>query len=192
MPRKYGYIPAASWEQYDLGNAYTANRRDLESAVRRAAKTANQRLRRLEAAGMTTNMYKSAMRNLDGRKRYTERPGKLTMAQLRHEYAILRDFLSAKTSLVQGQREADLKRYDKARSLGFEGSYEEFYNLVEKLFTEEVESLFSSNTIYKSIRTGTTDVLLKAVERHKKSKAKNRRSRALLDYLKAVRKKGGK
>ena len=137
----------ATWANYDVGSPMTAATEDLRSAVRRAAKAANQRLVRLERAGFTGQAYKMAMKDLHGRRRYYENAAKLTTAQLRHEYAILRDFISAKTSTVQGANATNRKRYQTALDRGFDGTEEEFYDLIDLYFGKEAEELYSSDII---------------------------------------------
>lgn len=177
------YIPVASWSQYDIGDPRNVSRGTLEEAVRRAAKTANSRLLRLERKGRTKGAYAMAMQNLGDRKRFKENPKSLTIQQLRREYVSLRDFISAKTSTIQGQNAADELRYAKAVRAGYQGTMDEFIRDIEKVFTESFESLFSSNVIYQAITGGTVDVLSKVVERNKKTTTD--RGRILLQYLKS-------
>lgn len=177
-----GYIPAKSWADYDIGNPGKASRESLVNAVRKAAKAANQRLLRFEKAGLTKGMYKSAQADLAGRRRYKERPEKLSLSQLRHEYTLLRSFLSAKTSTIQGRRDTILKRYATAVSKGYTGSLEEFEFAIEKYFSKNVEELYDSNVIYTSIVKGLTNIIDRVVseqEGHKPNKGA-----ALIAYLK--------
>lgn len=177
------YIPVVSWSQYDIGDPRNVSRETLEKAVRRAAKTANSRLLRLERKGLTKGAYAMAMQNLGDRKRFKENPKSLTIQQLRREYVSLRDFISAKTSTIQGQNAADELRYAKAVKAGYQGTMDEFIRDIEKVFTESFESLFSSNVIYQAITGGTVDVLSKVVERNKETTTD--RGRILLRYLKS-------
>lgn len=177
-----GYIPAKSWADYDRGDPNKLSRDQLIDVVRRGAKAANQRLLRFEKAGHTKGMYKSAMRNLAGRHRYQERPEKLSLSQLRHEYIILRSFLSAKTSTIQGRRDTILKRYAKAVGRGYTGSLEEFEFAVEKYFSKKVEELYDSNVIYTSIVKGMTNIIDRVVS-EQEGKTPNKGA-ALIAYLK--------
>lgn len=190
MARRQDPLWVASWKNYDIGSPSTAGVEELRSAVRRAAKTANQRLLRLERAGFTKTAYKMAMRDLNGRRRYYERTGKLSQAELRHEYALLRDFISAKTSTVQGQNQVNYKRYLKAVGKGFEGTEDEFYELIDKYFAEEVEALYDSNVIYESIIKGYTDIIDRVVAEQQTGIKKNR-GRALITYLREKRRREG-
>lgn len=174
-----------TWADYDIGDPSEASYEELKTVVRKAAKTANQRLLRLERAGFTKGVYKSAMADLGnmrekdgkptgGRRRFAESPQKLTLNQLRHEYRALRSFLSAKSSTIQGRNEIDDKRYQAAVANGYNGTFEDFYADVDKYFTAENEKLYSSRIIYESITAGDTDLMDEIIEESKtvkKSKA---------------------
>lgn len=179
------YIPVVGWSQYDIGDPRNVSRETLEKAVRGAAKTANSRLLRLERKGRTKGAYARAMQNLGDRKRFKENPKSLTIQQLRREYVSLRDFISAKTSTIQGQNVADELRYAKAVRAGYQGTMDEFIRDIEKAFTESFESLFSSNVIYQAITGGTLNLLENVVERNRA--APKDRGRILLEYLKERR-----
>lgn len=184
-----GYIKEKAWAEYGLTEREYQDTRKLRAAVRKAAKAANQRMLRLERAGKTAGVYKLAQRNLDrlGRKRFKERPDKMTVNQLRHEYAILRDFLSAQTSTVQGSKQADDKRYEAAKKRGFTGSEAEWNQAVLKYFTGKVEELFSSDIIYRAITTGEIDVIDDVIRASPKTQGE-----ALMKYLKGRHQKRAK
>lgn len=180
MPRQK--LAVKTWADYDIGDPSRADQQELSVAVRRAAKAANQRLLRFERAGHTKGMYANAMYDLVNRKRFQERTDKMTLNALRHEYKILRSFLSAKTSTVQGRQDTIDKRYKTAQDHGFSGSLEDFEFAVTKYFADNVESLFSSDIIYQAITGGKTDIIDAAVEQFGADESK--RGSALLYYLK--------
>lgn len=180
-------IKEKQWSDYDIGDPTAARQEELAAAVRRAAKAANQRLLRLERAGLTTGMYAQAMYDLVDRRRYRENVKKLSLNQLRHEYKILRNFLSAKTSTIQGRRDTIMKRYSTAQEKGFSGTLEEFEFAVTKYFADAVESLFSSNVIYSSITSGETNIIDEAVQKYSED-GKDNRGAATLYYLKRKKK----
>lgn len=180
MPRQK--LAVKTWADYDIGDPSRADHQELSVAVRRAAKAANQRLLRFERAGLTKGMYANAMYDLVNRKRFQERTEKMTLNALRHEYKILRSFLSAKTSTLQGRQDTIDKRYRKAQEKGYQGTLEDFEYDVTKYFTENVENLYSSNVIYESIMEGTTKIIDEAVKRFSSDESK--RGSALLYYLK--------
>lgn len=178
-----GYIPAKSWKDYDIGDPGKSSREQLIGAVRKAAKAANQRLLRFERAGIQKGMYQNAMIDLSGRRRYKERPEKLSLTQLRHEYTILRNFLSAKTSTIQGRRDTILKRYATAVGKGYDGDLSDFEVDIERFFAKEAETLFSSDVIYTAIVQGHTDVLSRIVQEQSILSQKDK-GKALIAYLK--------
>lgn len=180
MPRQK--LATKTWADYDIGDPSQADQQELSIAVRRAAKAANQRLLRLERSGHTKGIYENAMYDLVNRRRFKERTEKLTLNALRHEYKILRSFLSAKTSTVQGRKDTIDKRYKTAQDHGFSGSLEDFEFSVTKYFADNIESLFSSDTIYQAITGGKTDILDAAAEQFGANESK--RGSALLYYLK--------
>lgn len=177
MGRKNNKLAVRSWTSYEYkghgGDIRYASRSELENIVRKAAKAANQRLVRLERAGETGGVYKMAMHDLSvkKRRRYKERTQGLSMTALRNEYGILRDFLSAKTSTVQGLRDTRDKRYQTAKARGFQGSAADWDKLVRKYFTKENERLFSSDVVYSALtsrETGGLDDIIKMDERLRK------------------------
>lgn len=182
MTRQQFYV--ANWANYDIGDPKTVPRADLEAVVRKAAKAANQRLLRLERAGATTGVYMSAMQDLGlDRRRFKERPHKLSIAELRHEYASLRSFLSAQTSTLQGRRKRLGKIYDTLVARGYKSSYDNAMFDLEKAFTEHIEQYFDSKTIYDAVVKGNIDLLETLVNKQDEIRAAPDRGRALLDYM---------
>lgn len=182
MARQEFYV--ASWVNYDVGDPKTVPRADLEAAVRKAAKAANQRLLRLERAGATTGVYMSAMQDLGlDRRRFKERPQKLSIAELRHEYASLRSFLSAQTSTLQGRRKRLGKIYDTLVERGYKGSYDNAMYDLEKAFTEHIEQYFDSKTVYDAVVKGNIDLLEMLANKQDEIRAAPDKGRALLDYM---------
>lgn len=139
-------------QTYQLPELDGLSTEDLRSVVRRAAKVANQRLRELEKREYTRGVYRTAQADLgDSRRRYKENVKSMNLNQLRHEYKILRSFLSAKTSTLSGRSDVEKKRFETAQERGFSGTADEFADLVEKFFTAENERLFSSDIIYSTL-----------------------------------------
>ena len=193
--QSYNQFVVNPWESYDVGSAYSVSRETLERTVARAAKAANSRLRRLERKGESGNAYGRAMRNLDGRKRFYEYTRNKTLGELRTEYGYLRDFLSSKSSTIQGLQSINYSRYRTAVDNGFTGTKDEFDTIISQVFSEYSEQLFSSDVLYKSVTSGYSDVILKVVERYKsmidlQNKERNMklRGKALRDYLRKRRK----
>lgn len=182
-----GRLAEKTWADYDMGDVNALSKVQLEKAVRRAAKAANQRLLRLERAGKNTSgAYKMAMSHLEGRRRFFERTDKRSLAELRKEYTSLRSFISAKTSTIQGIKEAGDKRYQTAVERGYQGTFEEWERDVRKYFAEHVEALLSSDVIYSSITGNRVDVIddvLATSRSYRKHDKDYIQGRALLDYM---------
>lgn len=173
-----------TWADYAVRDFKRATRVDLQAAVRKAAKAANQRLLRLERADRTTGAYKIAQKYFKntGRNRYRERVDKLTYNELQKEYKALRSFISAKSSTVQGAKEIAYKRYMTAVSKGYGGTFSQFELDVRKAFTKITEGLFSSDVIYKALTGGNLDILEETVKQFEDSS--KLRGQALLTYMK--------
>lgn len=182
-------IKEKSWEDYEYRGAYMlASAEDLRRVVRRAAKAANQRLLRRERAGRTKGVYSGTMAELGrlGRRRFIEsnkRLDEMSINELRHEYVMLRNWLSAKTSTLQGLRSADDKRYQTALERGFTGTLDEWNQIAETFFTAEREKFFDSNAIYMQVTAGNADIVQKIIERNQKKSEETIDKGALLVRL---------
>lgn len=184
-------IKEKSWEDYEYRGYFEhANRSDLIPVVRKAAKAANQRLLRMERAGMTNGVYARISGQLAqlGRRRFAESAGRLknmSLQDLRHEYVLLRDWLSAKTSTVQGKKNVDIKRYNTAKMRGFTGTLDDWIEASKTYFTEQYEALLSSDVLYTSIITGDIDIVQNIIDENEKRKnSQPDRGAALLRYVK--------
>lgn len=191
-------IREKTWQDYEYQGAYMlASAEDLRRVVRRAAKAANQRLLRRERAGRTKGAYAGTMVALGrlGRRRFAEsksRLDKMSINELRHEYVILRNWLSAKTSTVQGLKASDDKRYQTAKERGFTGTLEEWNDIVSRFFTKEMESYFSSDIIYQMATQGNVDLVDRILQDTKESKQPPDKGRLLIDLVTAaIRRHGG-
>lgn len=173
-----------TWADYDIRDFKRATRAELQAAVRKAAKAANQRLLRLERHDKMTGAYMLAQRYFKntGRRRYKERPEKLTYNELQKEYKALRSFISAKSSTIQGATDISYKRYETAVSKGYKGTFEQFELDIRKAFAKANESLFSSDVIYKAITSGNLDILEETAKEFENSS--ELRGQALLMYMK--------
>lgn len=180
------------WADYALSNFSRATRTELQTAVRKAAKAANQRLLRLERADRTTGAYKIAQKFFKdtGRRRYKERPEKLTYNELQKEYKALRSFISAKSSTVQGALEISCKRYQTAVSKGYGGTFDQFELDVRKAFAKLNESLFSSDVIYEALTGGNLDILDETAKQFQDSN--KMQGQALLLYMKRKKVREGR
>lgn len=182
-----------SWiEHYEYKGALSiANAEDLRPIVRKAAKAANQRLVRLERAGLTKGVYAMATSRLElgGKgKRFKEQTKNLNLQQLRSEYAQLRDFLTAKSSTVAGQKNINRNRYNTAKAAGLSPdiSQDEFNDIVSKIFTEKTEALYSSEIIYEALMTDDQDIINEVLEAAKDGRRIEEKvqGKKLIEYLK--------
>ena len=109
----------------------------------------------------------------------------MSLQELRHEYALLRDWLSAKTSTVQGKKNADIARYNTAKTRGFTGTLDDWIEASKTYFTEQNEALFSSDVLYTAIITSDIDIVQNIIDENEKRKASQPdRGAALLSYVK--------
>lgn len=183
-----------SWERYEYkGYLSIATAEDLRPVVRRAAKVANQRLLRLERIKYKGGAYAIAQKRLaqSGRTRFKERTGKMNIAELRTEYARLRDFLAAKSSTIGGKHAIDDKRFQTAVARGFTGTTEEFADLSNRLWTENVEALYSSDVIYDVLLSKDEDEINYIIEKANSVEYKDEKTKGktLLEHLRRKRKK---
>lgn len=166
------------WEAYAPKgpNVMNYSREELEQTVRRASGAANRRLKRLEEAGETKGMYKRALGMLEtqGRTKFSGAVKNMTRNELVAEYLRLRDFLSAKTSTIQGIKSWKHNIYLALKERDFEGTEEELSDLFDKFMTKEMEDALGSNPIFVMLRTEKGRSLLDrakdAIDRAKEAK----------------------
>ena len=145
------------WEAYAPKgpNATSYTREELEQIVRRASGAANRRLKRLEETGETKGIYKRALGMLEtqGRTKFSGAVKSMTRTELVAEYLRLRDFLSAKTSTMQGIKDWKRNVYESLVDRGFTGSQEELSELFDKYMTKELEATLGSDVVYTLLQT---------------------------------------
>lgn len=145
------------WEAYATKGPNVSNytREELEQTVRRASGAANRRLKRLEEAGETKGVYKRALGMLEtqGRTKFSGAVKSMTRNELIAEYLRLRDFLSAKTSTMQGIKDWKRNVYESLKDRGFEGSQAELSELFDKYMTKELEDALGSTVVYVLLQT---------------------------------------
>lgn len=145
------------WEAYAPKgpnvSAYT--REELEKVVRRASGAANRRLKRLEEAGETKGVYKRALGMLEtqGRTKFSGAVKSMTRSELVAEYLRLRDFLSAKTSTMQGIKDWRRNVYESLKDRGFTGSQSELSELFDKYMTAELEAALGSDVVFTLLQS---------------------------------------
>lgn len=145
------------WEAYATKGPNVSNytREELEQTVRRASGAANRRLKRLEEAGETKGVYKRALGMLEtqGRTKFSGAVKSMTRSELIAEYLRLRDFLSAKTSTLQGIKDWKRNVYESLKDRGFEGSQAELSELFDKYMIKELEDALGSTVVYVLLQT---------------------------------------
>ena len=145
------------WEAYAPKgpNATSYTREELEQIVCRASGAANRRLKRLEEAGETKGVYKRAMGMLEtqGRTKFSGAVKSMTRSELIAEYLRLRDFISSKTSTMQGIKDWKRNVYESLKDRGFEGSQAELSELFDKYMIEELEKALGSAVVYILMQT---------------------------------------
>ena len=145
------------WEAYAPKgpNATSYTREELEQVVRRASGAANRRLKRLEEAGETKGVYKRALGMLEtqGRTKFSGAVKSMTRTELVAEYLRLRDFLSSKTSTMQGVKSWKRNVFQSLVDRGFTGSQEELSELFDKYMTKELEAVLSSDAVFTLLQT---------------------------------------
>lgn len=145
------------WEAYAPKgpNATSYTREELEQIVRRTSSVANRRLKRLEEAGETKGVYKRALGMLEtqGRTKFSGAVKSMTRTELVAEYLRLRDFISSKTSTMQGIKDWKRNVFQSLVDRGFTGSLEEISELFDKYMTKELEAALSSDVVYTLLQT---------------------------------------
>lgn len=153
-------------------NPYLSNKSDKELyAIRKKlAKRLNQRMRRLERAGIdygAIKMYREELaRYYAGNKGFKESLGKTKGISVKHEISLIQNLLNRPTSTLQGIRNIHRKAQHKIEEIyhvKFKNvsQYEDF---IESKTWEKMEDLFGSGTTFDLIA-----VSQKSVEQIRKS-----------------------
>lgn len=137
---------------------------DLRSLRRKLAKTANQRMVRLERAEspITGEKYSEygaidlVKEYLGDRRRYSEQLNYGDISQVRRDIYSLQTFLASKSSTVKGQREIERKRIETfskgrwgagERSAIQSASNKDFYDFLSSSTFRELGKMFASEQI---------------------------------------------
>lgn len=181
-------------KRYEIKNINTATRADLEKAVRKASKAANQRLLRLERDDrQESTVYQEAMKALGerGKRRFPETPKglqKLTANELRQTYKALERFMTAQTSTVAGAHAAEYARYNQAVEKGYQGSLYDFQADLVRVFDKAKQKMYSSSILYDVLTSGTVDLLDEAIK-EASTQERQLAGNILLNYRKKMRKR---
>lgn len=153
-------------------NPYLSNKSDKELyAIRKKlAKRLNQRMRRLDSAGIdygAIKMYREEIaRYYAGNKGFKESLGKTKGISVKHEISLIQNLLNRPTSTIQGIRNIHKKaqhKFEELYHVKFKNvsQYEDF---IESKTWEKMEDLFGSGTTLDLIA-----VSKKSVEQIRKS-----------------------
>lgn len=133
------------------------NQSQLETERRRLAKRANQRMLRLERAGLDQFAYKKAQAYLSmtgGRKRFYERKGGLGSINLeRQEISKLQEFLGSVSSTRRGLQNKYKKAYEtlKRKHEGLSDlSFSDYIEVLENWKEAKDSHSFGSISIFKT------------------------------------------
>lgn len=160
------------YDELQKFNPYLSSKSDKELyAIRKKlAKRLNQRMRRLESAGIdygAIKMYrKEIARYYAGNKGFKESLGKTKGISVKHEISLIQNLLNQPTSTIQGIRNIHKKsqhKFEELYHVKFKNvsQYEDF--ILSKTW-EKMEDLFGSGTTLDLIAVST-----KSVEQIRKS-----------------------
>lgn len=160
------------YDELQKFNPYLSSKSDKELyAIRKKlAKRLNQRMRRLESAGIdygAIKMYREEIaRYYAGNKGFKESLGKTKGISVKHEISLIQNLLNRPTSTIQGIRKIHKKaqhKFEELYHVKFKNvsQYEDF---IESKTWEKMEDLFGSGTTLDLIA-----VSKKSVEQIRKS-----------------------
>lgn len=157
-------------------NPYLSNKSDKELYIirKKLAKRLNQRMRRLESAGIDYGVIKKYRKDVaryySGNKGFKESLGKTKGITVKHEIALIQSILNRPTSTLQG-----IKRIRKKAMGTFEEKYgvkfknvSQYENFIDSKTWEKMEDLFGSSTALDIIAVSnkTISQIRKAVEEY--------------------------
>lgn len=155
-------------------NPYLSNKSDKElyTIRKKLAKRLNQRMRRLESAGIdygVIKMYrKDVARYYAGNKGFKESLGKTKGISVRHEISLIQNLLNRPTSTMQGIRGIHRKaqhKFEELYHVKFKNvsQYEDF---IDSKTWEKMEDLYGSGTALDLVAVSNKSVeeVRKAVE----------------------------
>lgn len=155
-------------------NPYLSNKSDKELyAIRKKlAKRLNQRMRRLEIAGIdygAIKMYREEVaRYYTGNKGFKESLGKTKGISVKHEISLIQNLLNRPTSTLQGIhriRKKAMNTFEEKYNVKFK-NVQEYEDFIESETWKKMEDLFGSSTTLDIIATSnkTISQVRKSVE----------------------------
>lgn len=157
-------------------NPYLSNKSDKELyAIRKKlAKRLNQRMRRLESAGIdygAIKMYREEVaRYYAGNKGFKESLGKTKGISVKHEISLIQNLLNRPTSTLQGIhriRKKAMNTFEEKYNVKFK-NVQEYEDFIESETWKKMENLFGSSTTLDIIATSnkTISQVRKSVEEY--------------------------
>lgn len=157
-------------------NPYLSNKSDKELyAIRKKlAKRLNQRMRRLEAAGIdygVIKMYREELaRYYAGNKGFKESLGKTKGISVKHEISLIQNLLNRPTSTLQGIhriRKKAMNTFEEKYNVKFK-NVQQYEDFIDSKTWEKMEDLFGSSTALDiiAISNKTISQVQKAVEEY--------------------------
>lgn len=157
-------------------NPYLSNKSDKELyAIRKKlAKRLNQRMRRLEAAGIdygVIKMYRDEVaRYYAGNKGFKESLGKTKGISVKHEISLIQNLLNRPTSTLQGIhriRKKAMNTFEEKYNVKFK-NVQQYEDFIDSKTWEKMEDLFGSSTALDiiAISNKTISQVRKAVEEY--------------------------
>ena len=155
-------------------NPYLSNKsdKDLYAIRKKLAKRLNQRMRRLESAGIdygAIKMYrKEVARYYAGNKGFKESLGKTKGISVKHEISLIQNLLNLPTSTLQGIRgirKKSMNTFEEKYTVSFK-NVQEYEDFIESDTWKKMEDLYGSSTALDLIATSekTVDQIRQSVE----------------------------
>lgn len=155
-------------------NPYLSNKSDNELyAIRKKlAKRLNQRMRRIESAGIdygAIKMYKQDVaRYYTGKKGFKESLGKTKGITVKHEISLIQNLLNRPTSTLQGIwkiRKKAMNTFEEKYNVKFK-NVQQYEDFIASKTWEKMEELFGSSTALDiiSVSKKSVEQVMKAVE----------------------------
>lgn len=155
-------------------NPYLSNKsdKDLYAIRKKLAKRLNQRMRRIEAAGIdygAIKMYREeVVRYYAGNKGFKESLGKTKSISVKHEISLIQNLLNRPTSTLQGIhkiRKKAMNTFEEKYNINFK-NVQEYEDFINSETWKKMENLFGSNTALDIIATSnkTISQVRKSVE----------------------------
>lgn len=158
-------MPIKKFTRFAVEDAAKMSKAELTAYIKQNARTANDRMARLRKAGRDYKSYAYGVADqwLQEHKRKTFGvTSKMNRNQLVSMVTALNAFLSSGTSTITGVKESEMKRYQTAVAHGYQGTFQQFVDMVEEVFkSSNALAGYGSKTKYEMLIAGRGDEYLK-------------------------------